>query len=199
MITMHKGSHASYTYLKPVDLKYRLFNFKYKCQNKDILEQYNSGVRLFDIRIRYKEKPDPIICYGPVDYDISWSKVLFDLENLNKISTSDDKIYIRLTLEPKKSGSNRYQEKRFSSTCRDLENKFPGLGFFGGQRRSDWKQVYEFKKQANLHIKRAYASSVCSGGLIWPWYFSKTEKNKIWEEFILDYSDNFKWFMTDYV
>lgn len=47
------GAHNANTYLRPRKWWMRLINFTSKCQKLDIEEQFEHGVRYFDLRIRY--------------------------------------------------------------------------------------------------------------------------------------------------
>jgi hypothetical protein len=65
-----------------------------KCQSKTIIEQYNYGVRLFDLRVRkYKDKW--VFAHGLWHSKTSIFKVLNDLNNISKDS------YILVTYEGK--------------------------------------------------------------------------------------------------
>lgn len=61
------GAHNTLTFLKPKGIISILGNYFAKCQNKNIQELYNSGVRLFDIRLRVTG--DKVtICHGVATY-----------------------------------------------------------------------------------------------------------------------------------
>ena len=45
------ATHNSMTYLKSTNPLFNLFSFTWKCQDTDYKEQYNEGVKLFDIRL----------------------------------------------------------------------------------------------------------------------------------------------------
>ena len=47
------GSHNTFSYLPAKHWWVTILKPWYKCQNKTIYEQYNSGVRYFDVRVRY--------------------------------------------------------------------------------------------------------------------------------------------------
>ena len=61
---MIKGSHNSWTYLKPKKWWMYLIRWAAKCQSKNIIEQYNAGVRCFDLRLKCKENGDMCIAHG---------------------------------------------------------------------------------------------------------------------------------------
>lgn len=60
------GSHNTFTYKSAKWKIFNLFSNFWRCQEKTIDEQYNLGVRYFDIRIR-KIKSGYQICHGIID------------------------------------------------------------------------------------------------------------------------------------
>lgn len=62
------GSHNTFTYLKPKHFIFRLFSHYWKCQELDIKQQYDLGVRYFDIRVTRKDDRW-VLCHGIVDLD----------------------------------------------------------------------------------------------------------------------------------
>ena len=50
------GSHNSFTYLKSTNALYNRFPIAWRCQYKTIQEQYNDGVRFFDVRVKLEKK-----------------------------------------------------------------------------------------------------------------------------------------------
>ena len=88
-----KASHNSATGERPSNIWAKLFGFVAKCQDKTISEQYDAGVRLFDIRVRciqYKL----VCCHGLATYD----KTLWDVcEELMR--KNDPSIWVMVTYE----------------------------------------------------------------------------------------------------
>lgn len=66
------------TYLKPQKWWMKLINFTSKCQSKSIEEQYNDGVRYFDIRVCIGKHDTMPNCYahGLIKYDIKHQPIL---------------------------------------------------------------------------------------------------------------------------
>lgn len=60
------GSHNTFTYKSAKWKIFNLFSNFWRCQDKTIDEQYNLGVRYFDIRVR-KIKNGYQICHGIID------------------------------------------------------------------------------------------------------------------------------------
>ena len=61
------GSHNSFTFKKSVNKLFNIFKCFWQCQNKSLQEQYESGVRFFDIRIYRKDKSHWGIAHGLVN------------------------------------------------------------------------------------------------------------------------------------
>lgn len=74
-----KASHNSATGEKPLNLWARLFPFIAKCQDKTIREQYEAGVRLFDIRVRWNDSRELVCCHGLATYQMTLRDVCLDL------------------------------------------------------------------------------------------------------------------------
>lgn len=65
------GSHNTLSYLPPVNLWGKMTKPWGKCQDKNIEEQYNSGVRYFDIRVRQIRNVWHIV-HNKIDYGNMW-------------------------------------------------------------------------------------------------------------------------------
>lgn len=103
------GSHNSLTYLKPATLIGKLLKPWVCCQNKTLTEQYDEGVRYFDIRIRF-EKPDKVLI---VHNNIRFEGDLYEeLRKLDEYIT--DTVYLRIILDIRKKPSDyMYQLSTF--------------------------------------------------------------------------------------
>lgn len=97
------GSHNSYTYLKAVNKSiFNKFTKYWRCQYKTIQEQYESGVRFFDIRLTpefvkqgNKDRLYWRVCHGAVNVDQLFAS-LSTCANYFKSFGSDVKIRILL-------------------------------------------------------------------------------------------------------
>ena len=67
---MKLGSHNSLTYLKPKKWYMCFFRFVAQCQSKSYEEQFESGIRMFDVRLRPSKNinDEPIIAHGLMEY-----------------------------------------------------------------------------------------------------------------------------------
>jgi hypothetical protein len=140
---MLKGSHNSMSYLKPLNKWHRIFRFLFRCQTKTIEEQYNSGVRVFDISLFRKPNGKSCFKYDNVIYDA------FSFYEPFSILNKKGDCYVRLTLDESKKDRNRKDinkiEDRFKWHCWTLQMIYPDIMFFGGYRKCDGKILFEFK------------------------------------------------------
>ena len=65
---LNLGTHNSMTYLKPTGLVQILAWNTGKCQNLSLEEQYEFGVRFFDLRIRFDEEATPYFAHGLLEF-----------------------------------------------------------------------------------------------------------------------------------
>lgn len=137
------GSHNSLSFLTPNKWWMKLFNFYYKTQDKNLVEQIKSGVHMFDIRVRFTTDGLVKICHNGWEYKNAFViddfvNIILDTIRIHKID--DEKYYIRLVLE---TSETRFgQELMFI----DLGNCFKKMAdenivIFGGQRKFDWSRV----------------------------------------------------------
>ena len=91
--TIIEGSHNSLSYSKPKYWYQWIFYPWARCQSKDILEQYDLGIRYFDIRVRFDKNNNIVFCHNFTIFDISKNEVLFGLIPISKDS------YFRIVLD----------------------------------------------------------------------------------------------------
>ena len=102
------GSHNSATYLKEESWWMAILRPWTRCQSKTLKEQYESGIRYFDFRIKILDTEFGYItnvCHNDVIYKKSLSEVLSEINY--------DDVYIRLILDYRKTPENEeaYQER----------------------------------------------------------------------------------------
>ena len=139
------GTHNSMSYLPCKLWVLSFFNMLFaRCQNKDIIEQYDEGARVFDIRVYRDSNNDWGFAHGLIKYRSLQSiySLIYLLQHHNDFCGNGDKLYIRLILERYKSEE---ECEWFKSLCKNLELEFPGINFIGGNRKKDWKKLYTFK------------------------------------------------------
>ena len=143
------GSHNSFSYLPPKQWYLRPFAWIARCQNLNIQEQWNQGVRYFDIRIRFKV--DKVISgHGLIDYDVN---VLDWLEYLNKRAESENQeCVVRLMLETK----GEAYDNRFKRYVRGLKSFYPNLIFVGGLRKEPFEVIAEVDSVPEEHCYQLF-------------------------------------------
>lgn len=170
------GSHNSWSYLKPLHWWMYPFRFMAKCQSKSIKEQYNAGVRCFDLRIKFKEG-NLYLAHGFMIYKYNYVDLSLDLQWLND---RPDEVCIRILHEVR--NESEYTNEAvfgFRSVCNQLPSLFPNLKFWCGRNLYNWEEDYEFSFKPSCEEKY---SSVCKPKWLddwWPWLFAKLNNKKI--------------------
>ena len=167
------GSHNSWSFRKPKKWWQRPFAFIGRCQRKNIRQQYEAGVRCFDLRIR-PEYDAHAVAHGIFEY-CELFDVLGDLAFLN-----EKQAYVRVIHEARKEKEyNDISINLFRLDCMDLERYFPEIKFWCGRNLFNWDVDYKFKY--NPSCEENY-SSVRKPRVIddwWPWLYAKTHNRKI--------------------
>lgn len=124
------GSHDTFTYLKSSWI-YNNCKKYWKCQKKSIEEQYEFGIRMFDVRVFWDKKWR--LCHGKANLKgISWNTLTDIAEYMAK--TCPEAIY-RLWLE-------KGDDKEFKKQVEDLKNNLPDnslLWRVGIKSTKEWK------------------------------------------------------------
>lgn len=188
---MNIGSHNSLSYQRPKKWWMRPFHFMAKCQEVDYVEQYKLGSRVFDLRISFnKNKAGKIqVKHGCVEFDIP----MVLLNSFLKYIDDQSDCYLRVILEFNKEPKDiEYQERRFKYYCRTLEYKYKNIKFFGGNRKYDWKIVYNFANKDIPTLIDRYSSTTSLFKSdnkflriiddLWPWLYAKIRNKKNFEE-----------------
>lgn len=110
------GTHDSFTYLKPVNPIYSLFNFLWRTQSLSLKKQLNKGVKYFDIRVSYY-KSKWRVSHGLVNFDLTFSSIKYILEIFAPY-------YVRLILE---KGNDKVEEL-FTDAISEVA-QYPNLSF----------------------------------------------------------------------
>jgi len=208
------GSHNTMTYLEPKSWFWKIFRFMARCQRKTYKEQYLLyDVRAFDLRLYFDDDGRCWFKHGPV-----WYKTFSILEILTFFNEMGD-CYVRILLEETKSDSKKdnaeLAETRFKSICNTIENLFPNVRFLGGERKYDWKNLYQFKYEKEHGWPRTtdlYSSTTClflpsrqgKDSFIdylddwWPWLYAKLKNKKNFRE-NLKKKEDIDLFWTDFV
>lgn len=133
------GTHNSLTYAEPTTLLGKLFNKTAKCQELTLEEQYNLGVRYFDIRINRagsNAKHGFIYYKQNVELAIAW---------LNSMSTEEDHIYVSLNYENGIFERKSKYEPAFQQLFSSMISTYRNLTFVGGYAKHPWRKVIDVK------------------------------------------------------
>lgn len=164
---MKLGSHNTMTYLKPRKWYLYPFRFLARCQSKNIVDQYMSGVRWFDLRIAFNKHCNPYFRHGLMSYKGDVFKTL------DYLDFKKDTI-VRILLEK--------DSPLYYDFCKHIEEKYSNIKFYGGKRKSDWKQIYKFKDIPEFSIEECYSSAPNSkykwlSPKLYAWLHRKTVTN----------------------
>ena len=148
------GSHNSMTYLRPRRWWMRLFRIFGRCQNKTIQQQFDSGVRCFDLRVSHTTNDGWSFSHGLIDYRLPADfteapdipnplnyPVHSVLSLLNSLATDSDPVYIRFILE---KINHVYDPALFQGLCEAIQKMYRHLTFIGGVYKNTWQQLYDF-------------------------------------------------------
>lgn len=200
------GLHNTFSGLEPKHWWLKPFNFIAKCQNKNVLDTYESLLKdgfdiCVDLRVYFsKDFPFKLgIAHGSMSYKGDKDLII---DTLNKLSTLcikyNKELYVRVILE--KRGSNKAYESLFNTFCLLLEENFPNIIFYGGVYKPTWKVVHHFDSQLELSTIQ-YVGSMATDARWYekfiPYLYAKrknldnimkiTDKSKI---YLFDFFDN---------
>lgn len=96
---MVKGTHNTMSYLPVRQWWLRPFRKFGQCQDKDIFQQWESGARYFDLRVRFNADGDAVFAHGLLEYYTSWSPEEVIGILCRKVEYSKEPVYIRVLLE----------------------------------------------------------------------------------------------------
>lgn len=147
------GSHNSFTYAPAKSLLMKLIRFTACCQDLNIEQQWNSGVRLFDIRLWFSPNGDYNVWHGIIKFDIDVDEIFRKLEEYGK----KDNVFCRVWLEETNYRKSEKIENWFIDLCDDIEKKYPHVRFFDGCRKFDGKSIYSFR-QSHVNMIGKYSS-----------------------------------------
>lgn len=156
----------------------KLISFAARCQDKTIQEQYELGVRCFDLHLRYEYFLIRVV-HGPVVYNYKLSQLQDDLKWLN--GKKDVAVRLLLDTRTKKSYTEE-QRTWFDSSCRIWEEMFPHIQFWCGRNLYNWEVEYNFQTEPSCEEKY---SSVCKPRIWdnwWPRFFAWRNNKKIKKE-----------------
>ena len=182
---MVKASHNTFSYAEPLQWWLKPFAFVARCQDKTLTEQWEAGVRVFDLRIRQDKNGEWVIAHNAFVY-ARGIKILHALEWLDEVARESDlPVYVRVLHEVR----NRRQEKYssaidFNNLCDWLNRTYRNILFFGGQRVMDWRQDCVFPTVGDIDYIERHASVRWPRWLHWwPWLYARLHNEEIEKEY----------------
>ena len=156
---MNIGTHNSLTYLTPKTWWGKLLKFTARCQAVNYEEQYRLGARVFDVRLWYDDYMCTEIRHGRIVYNISF----IALDDMFKFLDEKGDCYVRILCEEDSFAKHDplaiNKEKSFKESCKYYEECYKNIKFFGGNRKYDWKVLYNFKNKDIPTLVDRYSST----------------------------------------
>lgn len=134
------GTHNSLSYF-PCQWYLRPFAWIGKCQSLNLAEQYQKGVRYFDVRVKYVNDK-AVSGHGLLTYAINIEIPLMFLNNRK------EQCIVRLFLENSYFNPTKHFE-RFAKDIKVWKDKYKNIRFIEGGCRFVYKQFIEDKVPAN--------------------------------------------------
>lgn len=167
------GSHNSLSYLPPKKWWMKPFHWMARCQRVDYKKQYALGVRVFDLRIWLDKCYRVQIRHGQMEFKVPKgfdgeqyvAKFLRYLDTQGgcavRVILEEDDILEQLPYADK-------AEEYFHDWCIVYAFRYKHIKFFGGNRKYDWKVLYDFKNDISLDDKYSSTTSLFKTNK-WPW------------------------------
>lgn len=133
------ATHDSGTGERGLTIFHDMFSFFSKCQDKTIVEQWNNGVRYFDLRVSKSLH----LAHGLWESKITLEEVL---NGLNELAKDDSKnpTYIMITIERNYNDEIIYE---LVSYLRSLKKKYSNLIFISiNRKRPKWETIVFYKQ-----------------------------------------------------
>ena len=163
------GSHNSWSFLPPRKWWQKALAFTARCQRLNIQQQYEAGVRCFDLRLR-RINGDWHVVHNSFDYanldvpSFMGPRVWRDLLGLD----FKGDCLVRVVHDVRREKDYKEEDvKEFRSLCHDLQREFKHIKFWCGRNLYNWQVDYDFDFKPRC--TEMYAS-VCSPHLIDDWF-----------------------------
>lgn len=143
---MNKVSHNTMSYLKPIHWYNRIFIRWSKCQSKTLQEQYESGIRWFDIRINKINN----------NWNIVHNKVIYtnDLQYvLSYLNSTKDMCHIRLMYDDRRNKSQSESDsctKDFKTFISKIKVKFKNIDIYETITYWNWTYLNKDNKYTDI-------------------------------------------------
>lgn len=153
------GSHNSFTFKKSTNSLFNLFSGCWKCQNKTLTQQYEAGVRFFDLRVFRKDDTHWGLAHGLVNLSGGYDTITTLLMIMH---SSFPEAYFRVILEKGSSDDKKLFKDEIADAIVDLKGV---TKIYQAIIKSNWEIVYSSNKE---FIMKDYCyTPVLSGKSFW--------------------------------
>ena len=200
---MKLTTHNTMSYQKPKQLWAKIIPFVARCQSVDYIKQYELGAIGFDLRIFWDKNGNLEFRHGIVSYpaDNIWEVLDF---------IRDHNLYVRILFELRSYNKKHIKnidelKDKFREFCKEIEDKYPTVKFYGGCATCDWEQLYVFKNDEHMPELGLYSSNTSlfksSNKLLsviddlCPWIYAKLMNRKNMKK----YKDSEQYISVDFI
>lgn len=166
------GSHNSLSYLPCRKWWMYLINWAAKCQSKTLSEQFHSGVRYFDIRLKWNDKKeDWVIAHGLIEYKGDIRKLLKTLDSFAKFY--NEKVYVRFLLEYNKRPDDEATKiLKLDDFVTYVMIEYPNIEYHLMETKWDEKVIETYSD--DIILVHAYSSVLGYKRFFWiPYWYAK--------------------------
>ena len=200
---MKLTTHNTMSYQKPKQLWAKIIPFVARCQSVDYIKQYELGAIGFDLRLFWDKNGNLEFRHGIVSYpaDNIWEVLDF---------IRDHNLYVRILFELRSYNKKHIKnidelKNKFREFCKEIEDKYPTVKFYGGCATCDWEQLYNFKNDEHMPELGLYSSNTSlfksSNKLLsviddlCPWIYAKLMNRKNMKK----YKDSEQYISVDFI
>ncbi len=177
------GSHNSLSYMRPRQWWLRPLAWTARCQSMDLIQQWNAGVRFFDIRAKYRDGCW-ISGHGMMDYNVEITYAIGWLEWT--ANDQDEKCVVRVMLE---DSGGVHSDTAFANLVYEWQCMFPHITFVGGYRKNPFEVIAKVESVPELHCYQFFQDYGAKTwwqklkGLRFPWprYWAKKKNAGYWQ------------------
>nr|DAM74574.1 MAG TPA: hypothetical protein [Crassvirales sp.] len=165
-----------------------LINWAAKCQSKNLCEQYHSGVRYFDIRVRFDKKGKPVIAHGLVEYKGIAENYICILNEIAK--HYKDKVYVRFVLEFNREPKDRIsQEVLLSKFVQNLMKEYSYLIYDYIMCKWNEKVIVRYSIKI-IYLFHRYSSTLGWKRFLWiPYWYAKLHNKNLMRTWDIELKD----------
>lgn len=139
------GSHNSFTFKNATCKLYNVFKSFWRCQDKSLHEQYDAGVRFFDLRVFRKDERHWSLAHGLVNlyggYDTIYTLMFY-------MMTQFPDAHFRVVLEKGDSNVEKIFEDEVADAITALADR---VHLYQAIIKSNWKILYTSNQEFIFH------------------------------------------------